>query len=170
MSAVCVVVQVLFWSAVAMMLSQVLATAMAMSSTIAAFVAVQEFQKEPAIVKETSLMNAVFVAGTEVHASRAVQIRLPATSIQQQCSMTVHAKNWMSVAFAVVQVFPKELAIAMEMWRTSVACVVGLGLLRPHAIALATWPTNVAFVAVMDQLVQRVVQTQVPAILMLQRS
>ena len=84
--------------------------------------------------------------------------------------MTVHAKNWMSVAFAVVQAFQKELAIAMEMLRTSAACVEGLGLLRQHVIALETWLTNVASVAAMDQLVRRAVQMQLPAILILQRS
>ena len=170
MSAVCAVAQVLFLSAVAMMWRPVLAIAMAMSSTIAVFAVVQAFQQELAIAKETSLTNAVFAAGTAALASRVVQIRLPATSIQPQWSMTVHAKNWMSVVFAVVQAFQKELAIAMEMLRTSAACVEGLGLLRQHVIALATWPTNVASVAAMDQLVRRAVQMQLPATLILQRS
>ncbi len=170
MSAVCAAAQVLYLSVVAMVWSPVLAIAMAMSSTIAVFAVVQAFQKELAIVKETSLTNVVFAAGTASLASRVVQIRLPATSIQPQWSMTVHAKNWMSVAFAVVQAFQKELAIVMEMLRTSAACVEGLGLLRQHVIALATWPTNVASVAAMDQLVRRAVQMQLPAILILQRS
>ena len=170
MSAVCAVAQVLFLSAVAMMWSPVLAIAMAMSSTIAVFAVVQAFQKELAIVKETSLTNAVFAAGTAALALRVVQIRLPATSIQPQWSMTVHAKNWMSVAFAVVQAFQKVLAIAMEMLRTSAACVEGLGLFRWHVIATETWPTNVASVAAMDQLVRRAVQMQLPATLILQRS
>ena len=141
MSAVCAVAQVLFLSVVAMMWSPVLAIAMAMSSTIAVFAVVQAFQKELAIVKETSLTNAVFAAGTAALALMVAQIRLPATSIQPQWSMTVHAKNWTSVAFAVVRAFQKELAIAMEMLRTSAAYVEGLGLLHQHAIVTATWPT-----------------------------
>ena len=100
MSVVCAAVQVLSLSVVATMWNQGLAIAMAMSSMIAVFAAVLAFQKEPAIVKETSLTNAVFAAGTGALALRVAQIRLLATSIQPQWSMTVHAKNWTSAAFA----------------------------------------------------------------------
>ena len=170
MSAVFAVAQVLFLSAVAMMWSPVLAIAMAMSSTIAVFAVVQAFQKELAIVKETSLTNAVFAAGTGALASMVAQIRLLATSIRLPWSMTVHVKNWMSAVFAVDQAFQQELAIAMEMLRTSAAYVEGLALLRQHAIVLATWPTNAASVAAMDQLVRRAARMQLPATMILQPS
>ena len=70
MSVVFAAVQGLSLSVVATMWNPVLAIAMAMSSMIAVFAVVQAFQKELAIVKETSLTNAVFAAGTAALASR----------------------------------------------------------------------------------------------------
>ena len=110
-----------------------------------------------------SWMSAVCAVAQVLFLSAVAMMWRPVLAIAMAMSSTI-------AVFAVVQAFQKELAIAMEMLRTSAACVEGLGLLRQHVIALATWPTNVASVAAMDQLVRRAVQMQLPATLILQRS
>jgi hypothetical protein len=110
-----------------------------------------------------SWMSAVCAAAQVMSLSVVAMMWSPVLAIAMAMSSTI-------AVFAVVQAFQKELAIVMEMLRTNAAYVEGLGLLRQHVIALGTWPTNVASVAAMDQLVRRDVQTQLPAILILQRS